>query len=134
MNNLLWCVIPTLIVSLVPLIATIIICIKKFKKCWWIALICFIGFLVLVIACIPYVKDVKGKELITFEGTYIDSNTISGNNLLTNKLHFKNGNKEKDVVLSVFLYENYNLKLNNKYKITYYKNSSAIHSIELLNE
>lgn len=134
MKNLLWSFIPTLLISLVPLIVAIVISVKNFKKFWLIAIICFIGFLVLINACIPYIKDVNTKDVLTFEGVFVDSNTISGNNLLTNKLHFKNEDVGKDVVLSIFLYEGYNLKLNNKYRVTYYKNSHAVCNIELINE
>ena len=136
MKNLVYCIIPIFILSLVLLLIAIIQAITKQPKK---ALVSFLVFLICatiyVIFIWPYFKDIIHKETITFEGVYTKYiGKGSGNLLLTSKNYFTNDGDEISVYISDFQFSKYNLNKGNKYKITYYKYSHAVCNIELINE
>lgn len=131
MKNLLLCIIPTLIMTLAFIVAIIILLIKHSKTSISISFVLLIGVIVFIYFSMPYLKDAKEKETLTFVGvytTYISNG--SGNPILCSKNIFENESNEIYVRISNFQFSKYNLKKGKKYKIVYYKSSHAVHSIE----
>lgn len=131
MRNILLCILPTSIIYLVLLIAIIVLYIKHSKKNVIIATILLILFVIGISFIMPFYKDIFEKKTITFEGTYTNYSSHTGL-LLCPELEFTNEDKEVFVYLSSFEYSKYDLSEGSTYKVTYYKNSHAVYSIELI--
>lgn len=132
MKNI-WIVLgPYLAIMLGFLIAAAIVLIKKPKSYVTIS----ITLTLLVVAALitwapPYFRDLTKQELITFQGVcteYIAGTTLGA--IYINK--FKSGNEVISVEIPKLVYMSYNPEIGKKYKVTYFKNSKIIYSLELI--
>ena len=133
MTRNIWVVLgPILAILFGFMVAAIIVLIKKPKS--YVAI--SIALALLVVAALiawspPYFRDLAQKELITFEGVCVEY--ISGTTLGATSINkFKAGNEVISVEIPKLIYMSYNPEIGKKYKVTYFKNSKIIYSLELI--
>ncbi len=132
MKNLWLCAIPTSIAILIVFGGIIYAFVKHSKINIFLGFCLIIVFVGSLIGMWPFYKDICQRETITFEGTYSDYHNAGIGLALSSKNTFETDDNEIDVYISNFQYSKYNLHKGSKYRITYYKNSHAVHSIELI--
>ena len=131
MANLLWCTIPTSIIYFGVFVVILVLIIKHSKKNLLIALILLVLLIIAVPTLIPFYKDISQQEVETIEGTYTQYSRHIGL-VPCSENAFENNSGRIYVYISDFQYSKCNLHERNRYKITCYKNSYAVHSIEMI--
>lgn len=132
MKNLWLCTIPTSIAILAVFGGIIYAFVKHSKINIFLGLCLIVVFVGSIIGMWSFYKDICQRETITFEGTYSDYLNAGIGLALSSKNTFETDDNKIYVYISNFQYSKYNLEKGNRYKVTYYKNSHAVYSIELI--
>ena len=133
MKNILIALIPAIVIIIGCLIVIIPLAIKHTKTTigWIIVLVfCIVG---LICFNIPSIRDLTNFQLETFEGEYYGYAGSNGINF-SDKLYFKDQDKNITIYVPQTKYSKYKLKKGQKYIIKYSKYSHTLCDAILIDE